>query len=862
MYETLTRVAETAARLPDLGAAARAVTGAGAAVGRLGELARPALTVGAQTPVPHVDAVFRRDETLRSVVVETAENLCLVDRTWFELRMAGRLGFGRGLHARRRIGDLDLPDTLVLDASTPVPLAASAVLARSDAGTRHDDIVVTDPDGRVSIARVAAVFERLAGHFAHQSLHDPLTGLPNRLNLMQHLHVLRRAGGEAVLLYVDLDGFKEVNDLHGHQAGDQVLVEFGRRLRGVAREDDLVVRLGGDEFAVLVYRGMSPAQITALAQRLVMEAATPFTITEGGAVEEVERQVSVGASVGVARSGAHETGRASSLDVLLKQADLAMYRAKSRGRGRAEHFDAALVPPSADADSVRRQRSIERRLRSTIQEGGLQLHYQPVVDLCSGRVTAVEALARWCDVELGFVAPDQFIALAERTGLILDLGRWVLRTACAEVASWRAVSSSMRISVNVSAVQLADPDFVSDVADVLAGTGLAPERLCLEVTETAAIADLEEATSRLQDLRRLGVRLALDDFGTGHSSLTTLRRLPVHTVKIDRSFVDRVATSPADAVLVRLVIDTAHSLGRRVCAEGVEHAEQAQQLLAMGADLAQGWFFGMPLAPSAELTDVLQRQHPASDALLRRGTGVPLPLGTGEELVLATDAQSTITFASAASRSLLGRSPAELIGTSIAEHLHPDDLARLTSDGGSGGSTSVPLTHRVRHADGSDRWFSSTSKRMRTAGGQVETIHACRDVTASVAAEQRLGDTGRLLQLAFDDAPTGMALTDLGGRFVRVNAAAAALLGHAPQDLLGRCSQEFTVTRDPDGERALVAGLLSGEVAAATLRRECVRADGSRAAVDVLLTVLADRSGAPGHLMGHITPAGRATAAG
>ncbi len=318
---------------------------------------------------------------------------------------------------------------------------------------------------------------------------------------------------------MDLDHFKDVNDRYGHAGGDQVLVAFAGRLRAVARAGDLVVRLGGDEFAVRAEHDLSPEDAAVMARRLVLEAAAPFVVDTRGYDGRAPHRVllSIGASVGIARADhSAKSLPVTALDVLLGQADHAMYRAKAHGRGRVAHFDPRQRPDTA---ATERERAMERRLRATLSEAALTLHYQPQVELPSGRVIGFEALARWDDPELGRVGPDEFVPLAERTGLIFDLGRWVLDTACAEAARWQgeAGGGAPTVSVNVSPLQLAQRGLVADVAKALTRSGLSAARLCIEITETAAITDLEETAGRLDELRSLGVRLALDDFGTGRS---------------------------------------------------------------------------------------------------------------------------------------------------------------------------------------------------------------------------------------------------------------------------------------------------------------------------------------------------------
>jgi EAL domain-containing protein (putative c-di-GMP-specific phosphodiesterase class I) len=311
--------------------------------------------------------------------------------------------------------------------------------------------------------------------------------------------------------------------------------------------------------------------------------------------------------VGLAGSRPDERRRLSSLESLLKHADLAMCHAKTLGRGRVSQFDRELLLDRGAMQRKQARHYIERRLRTAIHDGGLGLHYQPLVDLASGRIIGAEALARWQDGELGDVPPDEFISVAEESGLIVDLGSWALETACRQAVTWPAVDhhDAPGVAVDVSAVQIAQPSFIGEVITVLQVSGLSPARLCLEITETAAIGELEPTAQRLRQLRDLGVRIALDDFSTGFSSLTMLRRLPVNIVKIDKSFIDRITLGANDAALVRLLIDAAHSFGLTVCAEGVEQLQQAEQLSMMGCDLVQGWLIAKGLPSSAAFAEWL-----------------------------------------------------------------------------------------------------------------------------------------------------------------------------------------------------------------------------------------------------------------
>jgi diguanylate cyclase (GGDEF)-like protein/PAS domain S-box-containing protein len=825
--------------------------------GTLAALAVPAHRVAADATVADLDSLLRADASARWVILDGLQGPTLVSRAWFEVEMTGGPGYGRLFRRNRRLSDVAHTDTLIFPGDCPVGVAAAAVIPRRADDDSVDGVIVQYPDGGLAVAPVTAIFEQLALQYAYQSLHDPLTGLANRSFLLERLRA-SPLGAPAVLCYIDLDRFKDVNDHLGHAAGDEVLVEFARRLRGIARAEDVVVRLGGDEFAVLCEAPLSPAQSTALAERIVLAAAAPFVVRGRWTDALTEEVVSLGASVGISRSegDGHETGL-TSLDVLLLQGDLAMYRAKSLGRGRVAHFESGLLDDAGGADAARARHRMERRLRQAIEAGGLSLHYQPVVTLPSGQVTGVEALARWADDELGQVPPDQFIPLAERSGLVVDLGRWVLTTACHEAAGWPTGPSGVAptVAVNVSPVQLAERGFVDDVTRALTESGLAPERLCLEITETAAIIELTATAARLTELRAIGVRLALDDFGAGHSSLTLLRELPVHLVKIDRSFVERVTTDPSDAVLVRLVVEAAHSLGRQVCAEGVETAEQAQQLVAMGCDSAQGWLFGRPAPASPALARVLSDRS-AGIPVVAGEEAPAMPLGGSDELVVVMAPDRTITYVSASSNRMLGWLPQELVGTSALELLLPADQEIVLSGQPLGERQGDGVTvHRARHRDGRIRWLESTTRQLGDDGGRVrEVLTVCRDVTEAVEAQHALADSEAMFRYAFDDAPIGMALTGLDGTFLRVNKTFAALLSTTAEALHELRVQDVTHPDDLATDRANIAELTAGRTLPQDVDKRYRGPNGVDVPVRVHATPVQDSTGEPVFVFAHILP--------
>ncbi|GAA0227856.1 putative bifunctional diguanylate cyclase/phosphodiesterase [Cryptosporangium japonicum] len=420
---------------------------------------------------------------------------------------------------------------------------------------------------------------------AHQAFHDPLTGLANRALFNERLDAALE--GHPALLLVDLDGFKAVNDTRGHGVGDQLLVAVAGRLRGAVRATDTVARLGGDEFAVLLPGAAAEADATAVAAVILERVSAPVTVGEGA-------PVSVRASVGIALADASSTA-----ETLLRDADLALYGAKESGKNRYRVADPEL------SDSTLGRLRLEEELRVALDAGEFEVHYQPIVELASERITAVEALLRWRHPVRGLLGPAAFLETAESTGLLAALDGFVLRTACAQARTWRAVRSDFVVSVNICAAHLVDPGLPDEVAAALAAADIPPSALMLEVTETALVADLAMAAQTLRELSALGVRIALDDFGTGYSSLTYLRTLPIHSIKIDRSFVHDLDGNATDEAVTRAILGLAETLGLRPVAEGVEGTSQADRLRDLRCGHAQGFLFAKPM-PAGELTALLE----------------------------------------------------------------------------------------------------------------------------------------------------------------------------------------------------------------------------------------------------------------
>jgi diguanylate cyclase (GGDEF)-like protein len=433
---------------------------------------------------------------------------------------------------------------------------------------------------------------------AHQALHDHLTGLPNRSLLLDRLSQavarLGRADTRLGVLFFDLDHFKVINDSLGHDAGDRVLQAVAARVAGVLRPTDTLARLGGDEFVVVCEALEGPDDASAVADRIARALAPP--------IDEGVDELIVGASIGVVVTGDDHADPAG----LIRDADAAMYRAKEQGRGRAELFDEGMR-----LRVVGRLRQ-ERALRRALQRDELRLHYQPVVSLPDLGVTGVEALVRWEHPERGLLAPAEFVPLAEETGLILELGDWVLAEACRQAAAWTGVlgeDRTLEVAVNLSTKQLSQADLAKRVAALLERYGLPPAQvaLCLEITESLMLEDPMVTGGLLGDLARVGVRLAIDDFGTGYSSLAYLRRFPVHTLKVDRSFVSGLGLDADSRAVVAAIIELAHALGLEVVAEGVEEQVQLQALVELGCDRAQGFLFAHPAPPEA-LAELLSRR--------------------------------------------------------------------------------------------------------------------------------------------------------------------------------------------------------------------------------------------------------------
>jgi diguanylate cyclase (GGDEF)-like protein/PAS domain S-box-containing protein len=421
------------------------------------------------------------------------------------------------------------------------------------------------------------------------AFHDALTGLPNRALFLDRLervvrHAKRHPDYRFAVLFLDLDRFKLVNDTYGHETGDDLLDEAARRLESCLRQEDTVARLGGDEFALLLDAIQDLSDATRVAERIQVELSKPFIIRN--------RRIQTSASIGIALS---YTGYDAARDVL-RDADAAMYRAKSAGRARFEIFDREMH------DRVLAQLQLEADLRGALERGEFSLHYQPVVGLDDGSVSCVEALVRWTHPERGTLLPAEFIGTAEETGLILDLGWWVLREACRQLKRWQQAGNGMAtltIAVNMSARQFMQQDLPERLDELLAETGIEPTRLRLELRENVVMSEPEFALNVMRRLRERGIQICLDDFGTGYSSLTHLQRLPITVLKIDSSFVHGIAADRKDLGVVQTILALGHTLSIDAVAEGVETPEQLRKLRKLGARYAQGYLFSTPLDAEA-----------------------------------------------------------------------------------------------------------------------------------------------------------------------------------------------------------------------------------------------------------------------
>ena len=497
----------------------------------------------------------------------------------------------------RRILDVAL-DGLRAMISAPVyqrgELVGALSMGTRRAGRRYSEM---ERDAVLAFAEHAGLAlndAKAAEETAHEAFHDPLTGLANRALFLDRLSQAKtraaRSGGSVGVLFVDLDGFKTVNDSLGHAAGDQLLIIAAHRLVSVVGPTDTVARFGGDEFAILIEDAKEPITAARLARRS-LEVLEKVIEIDG-------REVFVTASIGVS------AGLEEEPEELLRRADLAMYEAKGQGKGRYELFQSHMH------ETMAQRLELEQDMRGAAEREEFVLHYQPIVRLDTGAVVGVEALLRWMHPSRGLISPEEFIPIAEDSGQIHALGRWVLREACEQIVGWEGEHGPLHLTVNLSSAQLRQASIVREVAEVLDATGLDPGRLTLEITETVLMDVSTSNLERLTALKKGGVRLAVDDFGTGYSSLQYLRRFPIDWLKMAKFFVDGVDSSDSQSRLARAIVNLAHSLEIEVIAEGIESAQQAAVLSELGCIWGQGFYYSPPL-PAAETSAQLQSRAAA-----------------------------------------------------------------------------------------------------------------------------------------------------------------------------------------------------------------------------------------------------------
>jgi diguanylate cyclase (GGDEF)-like protein len=511
-----------------------------------------------------------------------------------KLAEVGRIGRTPGSLALRTVMDFDGRWTITVSgapvASGMSPVVQAMVIAGAGVIVTLLLSLLILTLSRLRERALAMVAEK-TGQLRHQALHDALTGLPNRVLAIdraeQMLARARRADQPIAVLYIDVDGFKHINDTFGHAVGDMFLKAVAARLETVVRAGDTAARLAGDEFVVLLEASTLDAGPELVAERVLDVLREPYDLSD-----EIGRDLSVTASIGVAY-GQHETA-----EELLADADVALYAAKEAGRNQYVIYESGMQTAAQD------RITLEMDLADALAADQLFLVYQPTFDLKSERMTGVEALLRWRHAERGVIAPDVFIPIAERSGLILPIGRWVLHSAALQAAHWRAQGHELCISVNVSGRQLDHDELVNDVRSALLESGLEPSALTVEITETALMKDPEATARRLNAIKELGVRVAVDDFGTGYSSLAYLRQFPVDTLKIDRAFVQGIASSKESAALIQTLIDLGKALDLETLGEGIEDLAQLEHLQRAHCDSGQGFLFARPLEVEA-LTELL-----------------------------------------------------------------------------------------------------------------------------------------------------------------------------------------------------------------------------------------------------------------
>ena len=541
----------------------------------------------------------RQEQYFHALVERVSDFVVVLDANFTPTYASPSLLELVGLSADSLVGELNMP-AFILDEDVPLVLAGlQRAVASPDARiTTEVRVKVTDGAllqvvgvttnllddpavrGLVVVLHDVTEHARLEEELRHQALHDALTGLPNRAlihdRLSQNLAVARRSRSEISVMFVDLDDFKDVNDSLGHAAGDELLRAVATRLASIARGQDTVGRVGGDEFILLAQGGLDTAVL--LAQRILDVMVEPYVLDAAPG-----RTISIGASVGIS------VGTDADSTSLLRNADLALYQAKSDGKGRFALFEEKMF------EHAQERLLLENDLNSALARGEFFLVYQPVIDLNSNAPFGVEALLRWQHPWRGVVAPLDFIPLLEERGLIIEVGRWVLRQACEQGVRWRNEGRGITVSVNASPVQLMDSHFADDVQAALDDSGFTPDRLVIEITESVLMREPVKVATALRRLKASGIRIAVDDFGTGYSSLTYLRQFPVDILKIDQSFVRDMKESKEAATVVRTLIHLGTELGINTVAEGIEYPEQMTSLRDDHCDFGQGFLFAKPM---------------------------------------------------------------------------------------------------------------------------------------------------------------------------------------------------------------------------------------------------------------------------
>ena len=526
-----------------------------------------------------------------------------LDDTFCQLLIEGRLpSLIPDANADERVKHLDVTGKAGIGSYVGVPIKFSdghiygtlcALSHSPDPSLKERDVQFV----RVLAQLVAEQLEREQRLF-HQAMHDSLTGLPNRALFMNRLEQAfaraQRRESKVAVLFLDLDGFKKVNDSLGHEGGDLLLITVAERLREMLRPADTVARIGGDEFVVLLEETTSLEEVTRVAERIIDRFKEPFAL-QG-------QEVFIGTSIGICIGPLLQEGP----EEILRNADAAMYHAKKRGRRPYEIFDPAL-----HATAKKRAR-LEDDLRRASDLGELRVFYQPKVDLVSSKIVGLEALVRWYHPQRGLLVPDEFLPLAEKTGLMVPIGEWVLQEACREAKRLQREHPSvpsLLVEVNISAMQLERPELSQAVEQTLEESGLEPSRLTLDLTESLLVKATPSNLQCLERLRTLGVRIAIDDFGTGYWGLSYLKRFPADYLKVDKAVTRELKKDAAYTVLVKMAVELGHTLCLKVVAEGVERADQVEQLLEMGCDIGQGFYFSEPLPPGGTLKKLLNKQH-------------------------------------------------------------------------------------------------------------------------------------------------------------------------------------------------------------------------------------------------------------